>query len=195
MSTTAIAKKNGYAAIGADTLALLGSVKESAEYIQNHSKIIKVGESYIGCIGHASNELVLTSYFSRLDKIPLLDSPQNIFEAACKLHKSLKEDYFLNTTENDDDEFESSQVDCLIANPSGIFGLYSLRSVQEYSKFYALGSGQKFALGAMRAVYQKATSAEEVVRAGLEAAVDFDDGSGAPIEILTVKLSNTRSEA
>ncbi len=190
MSTIAVAKNSGWAAIGADTLATLDSIKESAEYVCNNSKIIKAGHSYITSVGHASTELILSSYFSNIKTVPLLNSPQDIFEAARRLHKSLKEDYFLNPSENDDDEYESLRMDCLIANPSGIFGLYSLRSVQEYSKFYAFGSGAKFALGAMRTIYNKAESAEEIVRAGLEAAVDFDEGTGPPVEIHTVKLSS-----
>ena len=90
---------------------------------------------------------------------------------------------------DDEDPFESSQVDCLIVNPSGIYGLYSLRSVQQYSRFYAFGSGYKFALGAMRAVYETAASAKEVAQAGLDASVDFDDGTAPPLEIISVTLA------
>jgi len=192
MSTVAVAKKDGYAAIGSDTLTMLGSTKETATYIQNHSKILKVGNNHIAYVGHASTGLVLTSYFSGLKKKPSLSSPEDIFEASRQLHTSLKEDYFLNPNEDEDDEFESLRINCLIANPSGIFGLYSLRSVQEYTKFYAFGSGYKFALGAMRATYEKAESAEDIVRVGLEAAADFDDQTCIPIETKTVKLKHKR---
>src|SRR5262249_21386298 len=101
----------------------------------------------------------------------------------------LKEDYFLNPSEDSADEFESSRFDCLIANRSGIFGLYALRSVQEYTRFYAFGSGYAYALGAMHAVYDKANSAEEVVRAGLEASAEFDGPTGLPIEVRSIPLS------
>ncbi len=188
MSTVVVVKKNGYAAIGADTLTKWGYINESAKNVENHSKIITIGASYIACTGHASMELVLTSYFSRLKSKSRLDSVQDIFHTALRLHQSLKEDYFLNPHEDKDDEFESSQFSCLIANPSGIFGLYRLRSVQEYSKFYAFGTGCVFALGAMHAVYDKTESAEEIARAGLLAAAEFDDSTGLPIEVYTVKL-------
>jgi len=189
MSTVVVAKKDGFAAIGCDTLAMFGSTKESANYINNHSKIVKIADNYIASVGHASTEMVIASYFSNLKQPLLLNSPENIFEIARKLHKSLKEDYFLNPTEEDDDEFESLRMDCLIANPCGIFGLYSLRSVQEYSKFYAFGSGHKFALGAMRTVYNNCPSAEQIVRIGLEAAIDFDEASAGPVEVYTIKLN------
>jgi ATP-dependent protease HslVU (ClpYQ) peptidase subunit len=190
MSTVAVAKKNGYVAIGSDTLTMLGSTKESASYIENPSKIVKIGDNYIASVGHASTELILSSYFSNIKKIPSLNSTQDIFEVARGLHKSLKEKYFLRPYEEEDDPYESLQMHCLIANPSGIFGLYALRSVQEYSKFYAFGSGNKYALGAMKAVYDNSKTAEQIVRTGLQAAVEFDDATGDPLETYTIKLSN-----
>jgi ATP-dependent protease HslVU (ClpYQ) peptidase subunit len=188
MSTAVVVKKNGYVAIGADTLTTYGSINERAEYIENHSKIVTIGENYFACVGHASIDLVLRDYFARLKSKPRLDSPQDIFKMALRLHQSLKDDYYLNPEEDKENEFESSQFACLIANPSGIFGLYSLRSVSEYSKFYAFGSGIRFALGAMHAVYEQLESVEEIARVGLLAAAEFDDSTGVPLEVHTLKL-------
>ena len=106
-----------------------------------------------------------------------------------RMHEALKDDYYLNPQEHKDDEFESSQFDALVANRHGIFGIYSLRSVQEYSRFYAFGSGYHLALGAMFAVYEQEQSAEAIARIGLEAAAEFDDSTGPPFELYTVKLS------
>ncbi len=191
MSTVVVTKKDGQVAIGADTLTTFGHTVESAEYVVNSSKILKVGSNYIAHVGHASWQLILTSLFKKMGKTPALNSPQNIFETARRLHRSLKKDYFLNTDEDEDDPFESSQFHCLIANPAGIFGLYALRSAQEYTKFYALGSGSPFALGAMHAVHARGT-AEEIARAGVEAAADFDDTTAAPFEVFTMKLRNKK---
>lgn len=188
MRTIVVVRKNKTIAIGADTMTKLGYTCESAEYIKNHSKIIKVGQSYIALTGHASGELVMKSYFSNLKTKVALDSPQSIFETARTMHRSLKEDYFLNPTEDTDDPLESSQFECLIANAHGIFGLYALRSVQEYSKFYAFGSGYRFALGALHAAYDTELDAKQIARAGLTEAAEFDDGTGLPLEIKTIKV-------
>jgi ATP-dependent HslUV protease, peptidase subunit HslV len=188
MSTIVVVKKGKLAAIGADTLAKLGTTKETAKYIHNPSKIIKVGDSHIATVGHASWDLVLSSYFSKLRTLPTLSSPSKIFETAKKLQHVLKEEYFLNPIEDDNDSFESLRMDSLIANPSGIFGLYSLRSVQEYSKFYAFGTGYELALGAMCAVYNTQADAKEIAQLGLEAAAEFDDSTQAPFEIKTIRL-------
>jgi ATP-dependent protease HslVU (ClpYQ) peptidase subunit len=188
MSTIVVVRKDGTAVIGADTLTKLGYTCESAEYIRHHSKIIKVGQNFIGVVGHASGGLVMASYFSSLKTKVTWDSQQSIFEMARTMHTSLKDDYFLNPTEDTDDPFESSQFSCLIANQHGIFGLYALRSVQEYTKFYAFGSGYKFALGAMHAVYNSKMTASQIAKAGLSAAAEFDDATGSPLEIKTVQL-------
>ena len=189
MSTIVVARKGRQAAIGADTLSLLGTTRESAEYVANHSKLLRVGESYLAVVGQASFPLVLASYFAGLEEAPRLDSAQAIFEAARDIHRALRDGYFLDPGGDTGDEFESTKLECLIANPSGIFGLYPLRAVLEYTKFYAFGSGHRFALGAMHAVYEAADSAEEIARAGLEAAAEFDDGTGRPIEVRTVQLT------
>jgi ATP-dependent protease HslVU (ClpYQ) peptidase subunit len=189
MSVAVVVKKGKCVAIGSDTLTRLGYTKEKAEYISNHSKILEVGENYIVPIGHASNQLVLESYFSNLKKPPILNNPSNIFEEARKLHAALKESYFLKLTEDEDDEYESLRMSCLIANRWGIFGLYEMRSVQSYTKFYAFGSGSEFALGAMRAVYDRLESVEEIARIGLEAAADFDNGCDFPIEVKIIEIN------
>ncbi len=195
MSVVVVVKKGAYVAIGSDTLTCLGSTKESAEYVENHSKIIRVGTSFIATVGPASGQQVLTSYFSGLKKRPVLSNPQSIFEEARKLHLALKDKYFLRPLEDDEfDEFESLRMQCFIANPWGIFGIYRLRAVQSYAKFYAVGSGRKFALGAMKAVYDRLESAEQIAAEGLAAAIDFDDGCGAPMEIKAVKLRKRRSK-
>lgn len=188
MSTIVVVKKAGMIAIGADTLTTFGGTRESADYIANHSKILKIGPNYIASVGHASFGLVLQSYFAQLRPRPTLDSAQAVFEMSRTLHDTLKEKYFLNPNEDDDDPFESLQHECLIANPSGIFGLYALRSVQEYTRFYAFGSGYKFALGAMHAEYNSDLDSQAIARAGLDAAIEFDDGSGAPLEVQSIKM-------
>ena len=70
----------------------------------------------------------------------------------------LKERFFLNPKEDDGDPYESSQITALIANPSGIYGVYSYREVFSFERFWGIGSGRNFALGAMYAVYERTAS-------------------------------------
>ena len=54
----------------------------------------------------------------------------------------LKDNFFLQTKEEDSDPYESQPVHaCVIANASGIFGVYSYREVFEFERFWGIGSG------------------------------------------------------
>ena len=187
MSTTVVVMKPDKIAIGADTMTKYGGTYESAELVANHSKIVRVGSSYLAYVGEASFGLVLESYFSSLDRAPELDSTGAIFEVARALHASLKEKYFLIPENDKYDSFEGSRVPCLIANASGIYGLYSSRSVLQYTSYYSFGSGSEYALGAMAALYDLTDDPEAVALAGLKAAAKFDDCTGAPFELHVVE--------
>jgi len=189
MTTVTVVKKDGIAAIAADTLTKWGAAKESGDYIVNHAKILRVGNNYIGVTGYFAFKTILRDYFDHLQEEVLLDSAANIFRTWNRLHGILKQRYYLLPEEDKEDALESSRMDCLIANPYGIFGVAAHRTVQEFSRFYAYGSGSDYALGAMYSVYADPhLSAEQVARHGVQAAAEFDDGTGAPITSFTVPL-------
>ena len=108
-------------------------------------------------------------------------------EAACAPEESNNESDYTSST--DEEDFETFRGDLLIINPNGIFGLSSYRYVQEYSKFYANGSGLEYSLGAMYAVYNDAQkSASDIAEIGVKAGVEFDDGSALPIHSYSLDL-------
>lgn len=189
MTTIAVVRKNGYAAIAADTMTKWGSGRETAEYIVNHDKIFSVGNTYLGVTGNATFQAILRDYFSRPRAYARFDSPLEIFKTWQKLHTVLKQDYFLVPGHGEDDAIESSRMDVLIANARGIFGVAAHRTVQEFSKFYAFGSGGDVALGAMYAMYDDPKrSAEDIARAAIVGAAEFDDSTGMPVTSYAVKL-------
>jgi ATP-dependent protease HslVU (ClpYQ) peptidase subunit len=139
MTTVAVVRKDGVAAVAADTLTKWGSAKESALYIANHEKILKVGDSFIAVTGSATFKLILRDYFNDSAEVRL-SSPQEIFRTWNRMHSTLKQRYYLMPEEDKEDALESSRMDVLIANPHGIFGVSGHRTVQEFSRFYAYGS-------------------------------------------------------
>jgi ATP-dependent HslUV protease subunit HslV len=191
MTTIAVVKKDGIAAIAADTLTKWGSAKESAAYITNHEKILRVGDSYLAITGSATFKMVLKDYFESATDVRLSTTPE-IFRTWNRLHSALKERYFLMPEEDKEDALESSRMDVLIANPRGIFGVSGHRTVQEFSRFYAYGRGSDYALGALYSAYElKGRSAEELARHAIETANEFDDGTGLPITSFTLRLSGS----
>ena len=189
MTTIAVVRKNSYTAIAADTMTKWGSGKETAEYIVNHGKIFRVGDTYLGVTGNATFQAILRDYFSRPRAYARFDSPLEIFKTWQKLHTVLKQDYYLVPGHGEDDAIESSRMDVLIANARGIFGVAAHCTVQEFAKFYAFGSGGDVALGAMYAMYDDPKrSAEDIARSAIVGAAEFDDSTGAPILSYAVRL-------
>lgn len=187
MTTIAVVKKNGFAAIAADTLTTFGNTRLSAHNDASHDKILKYGDSYIGICGSAAHHLVLASVLAKTPDLRL-QSKAEIFETFRKLHPILKEEHFLNPTEDDDDPYESSQITALIANTSGIYAIYSMREVFEYNRFWAIGSGNEFALGAMHQAYARYENPADLARVAIDAGAEFDKSSALPMTLYTVKL-------
>ena len=191
MSIIVVVKKAGKAVIAADTMSSFGDTKVSATYTGNRSKIVKCGETYLGLAGASAHNNVFRSIVNHYGKNLSFKNIDDIFETYRKLHMILKDEYFVVPTEGEKDTYESSQIDALIANPFGIFGIYTWREVYEYERFCALGSGFEYAMGALHAVYESDLSAEEIAAIGISAACEFDNGSGLPLTMHTLELKQT----
>ena len=200
MSTVVVVKKAGKVCIAADSLTSFGDLKLSSYYDAAHDKILQHDENYLGIVGSAAHQLVLESVFASKKVVAKkmdidFSSRLAIFESFRLLHPLLKEKYFLNAKDEDDDPYESTQIDALIANPFGIFGVHSLREVTEYKKFWAIGSGAEYALGAMFAVYDNGASAKEVAKIGVAAGAEFNNASSLPISSYVIDLQMLQSVA
>lgn len=198
MSTIVVAQKNGRACIGADTMSCLGSVRQRAHHVQNKSKILRLDDTFIGLTGTSTSLVVMNSYFSNPERPRDFSSTDMIFETFRHAHHWMKAEYFMATSSDKGEEYETTQFYGLIANPHGIFALYSYRSAQQFHKFWAAGSGRDFALGAMQMAYDRYDDVVDIVKAGLSASAEFDSATGAPFEIhacdlLPVGRSRTRS--
>ena len=192
MTTLVVVKKAGHVAIAADTLVTFGDTSLTHRFEAN-SKIFGVetpdGPSYIGMAGTVAHFPVLRKALAGMPVEQLrLGSRDEVFDTFIRLHPLLKESFFLQTKEDDNDPYESSQFTVVIANASGIYGLYSYREVFEFKEFWGIGSGRSFALGAMHAAWGKAKTARAVAVAGLNAGCEFDKNSGGPIDVFTLKL-------
>ena len=188
MTTIVVVKKDGQAVIAGDTLTTFGSTRLASVHDAAPEKLLKHGDSYFGIAGSAEHQLVLESLLKKHPEFRF-HGREDIYESFRKIHPILKEEAFLNPKEEEDDPYESSQLTALVVNSSGIFGVYSMREVFEFDKFWSIGSGRDFALGAMFTVYKGRKSAEDIARIGVLAGAEYDTGTGLPMNIATVKLS------
>ena len=188
MTSIAVVKKRGEVTIAADSLTKWGSGKESAQYIVNSSKILKIADNYVAIAGNATFKLILADYFQNITDIKL-SNVNEIFSTWNTMHSDLKKKYYLIAEEDKEDSIESTRIDTLIANQHGIFGVSGHRTVQEFSKFYAYGSGSDYALGSLWSSYNDdRLSSQQLGKLAIEAAAEFDDATGLPVDCHTITI-------
>ena len=193
MSTLVVVKKGGKVCIAADSLTTFGDLRMGSAYDSGYDKIQKYSDGYFGIVGSAAHALVMESVMkNKKVKIDFSDR-MSIFETFRAMHPVLKDKYFLIAKDEDEDPYEATHIDAVICNARGIFGIYSLREVSEYNKFWAIGSGSEYALGAMYAVYDMLESAEEIAKAGVMAGAEFNNASAMPMSSYTVDLVKLKS--
>jgi len=189
LSTIVVARKGQNACIAADTLTTFGDVRLASSFDCHHSKIQTFGKTHMGIVGSAAHTLVAERAFNDKELKADFSTRDSSFDTLLRLHPVLKEQYFLNAKDAEEDPYETSQIDAVYINANGIFALFSLREVYEYTRFWAVGSGAYYALGAMHAVYDKYKSAKDIAKAGVEAGATFDTSSQLPMNFKTVKLT------
>jgi ATP-dependent protease HslVU (ClpYQ) peptidase subunit len=187
MTTLVAVRKKNEIAIAADSLTTFGDTRLSAQFDKTSDKIVRYQDTYIGLCGSAAHQLVFESLLAKHGDLDF-STKAGIFETFRKLHPILKEQHFLNPKEEEDDPYESTQITALVANEHGIFGVFSMREVFEYTRFWAVGSGREFALGAMHSQYPRQKTAAAVAKAGIEAGATFDKNSGLPMTLYTLTL-------
>jgi len=193
MSTVAAVIKDGYISIASESQTTFGRSKLPGEYLHNDAKLHVWGASVIGLVGSVSMAMILQDLIKKSKKEPNFSSPQHIFNFFKTLHPKLKKDYFLQSKEDDDDPVETSRFSILIANKYGLFGVDPMREVSHYNKFWAIGSGSRFALGAMLPTYDMDEfDATKIAEVGVDAGVTFDIYSGGEIISKTIKMVKRR---
>lgn len=188
MSIIVALRKGNQAVIAADTAQSDETMVMRAKYLVNHEKILRTGDSFVGLAGWSASQDIFESLIREQPELLNFESRAAIFDSFRAMHEVMKEKYFIDTQEDKEQPVESSQVGAIIVNPHGVFEIESYRSVSEYKRFWALGSGKRLAMGAMHALYDTTDDVEAIARAGVEAACEFDDGCSLPLTCHVVTL-------
>jgi ATP-dependent HslUV protease subunit HslV len=187
MSTIVAVRKGKTGVMASDSLFTQGSLKVSPNVKVNHQKVYKVRDSFVGFAGWTAVTQVFEHMLDKYPKKIDFSSRKQVFKTFLFLHSKLKSDYFLETKERDNQPVESSHWDILILTPSTIYSVQSYREVVECRNYWAEGSGISVALGALHATYEMYDDPEKIARAAINAASEFDDGSGLPAQVYTLK--------
>lgn len=189
MTTICAVKKGKRLCIASDTLTLFGSRKEvSGKHVHRDGKIIQLGSNYIGASGHHSWGLILDHYFSEKKTSLEWKTADQIFEIFNTLHQHLKDHYFHNFSFSRYIPLECSNFGLLIINSYGIFEVDYVRVVRQHRHFFAIGTGEEYALGAIKSVYNLIDDPEEIAKIGVKAAAQFDRKTDLPLQTHCIDL-------
>jgi ATP-dependent HslUV protease, peptidase subunit HslV len=189
LSTIVVVRKNSTVAIAVDSLTTSGYTKMDSSY-SDSMKILKMGDSYFATVGSPAHQHILRSVFDEEKEPPTFRSTMEIFEYFRKLQNRLIDDYHLISTGNKSASYETIQMSILIANPHGIFGMESDRVVFEYKKFWSMGAGNEFALGAMFATYDSGMTSRQIAEIGVRAGIEFNDSTAGPVVSYEIPIAS-----
>jgi len=183
MSVIVAIRKNNQTVIACDGLSSVGSMNLHADNLVNSSKLVTLKDSVIGIAGWSALQDIITHLSAKKPQLFDFNTREELFDKTLQIHEELTETYHINTSEESDQPVDSSQIHMLIVNKNSIFEVESYRTVIEYDKFFAIGSGARYALGAIHAVYDKLEDPEDIAKAGVEAACYYSDSCDLPIYI------------
>ncbi len=188
MSIIVAVAKRGKIAVATDTLYLTGPHKDYSADLVDRSKVRRAGSSLIGMTGWSLYQNIFDHYLANR-RVPPLKTTEVIFDFFLKFWRTLKERYpfVKEQREGADSPFSDLDASFLVANRYGIFDVHGNMTVWQHKRYCAIGSGSPYAYGALHTLYDGGGGVSGMARRAVEAAVQFDDGCGGPIEVVEVK--------
>ena len=185
MTVAVAVRKNGRTVLAADSLVNFGGQRFPPENCKFH-KIHRVGESFIVWAGWSLYAEMLNAHLAQLPPPPLR-SEADVFAFFIQFWRALRTDYtFLQPTGDAEHRFADLESTFLLANRNGIYRVQGDLDVTEFQQYTAVGTGAKYALGAMRVLYEQLEDAAEIARQGVQVGIDFDVYCGGLVDIAEV---------
>jgi len=188
MSIAVAVKKNDEIVMATDRQTIFGSSRVPFDNLTTE-KIHEVGSALLATTGWGLYENILDDILARSKNLRLTNRT-TIFRFFMRLWRELHDKYpFVRDQcdKDDDSPFGSLDSSFLIANQSGIYHVGSDMSVTYFEKYYAIGSGADYSLGALHSLYSRRLDAAGVASQAVEAAVAFDVHCGGDIDLRRVR--------
>jgi len=176
--------------LGSDTQTSFGSSRVPTDNLKT-TKIHQIGDAYLATTGWGLYENILDDYLARSPNTKI-NTKQAIFSFFMAFWKALHEHYpFVKDQPDKEDEspFGSLDASFLAISMQGVFHIGADMSVSSFEKYYAIGSGADYALGAVAALYEDDLDATVLCRKAISAAIDFDVHCGGEIDIRVINLA------
>lgn len=160
------------------------------------SKIIQVGPGLIGVSGWG----VYGGLLERLaadDERPEPMDRDSIFDFFQWAWRAMSDRYHFVNNQADGESGPFTDLDSvfLVAAPGGLFHVTPILSVLPMQRFWAIGSGGEYALGALDVLWREDADPAELAGRAVEAARRFDTKSSGPIDVWPVGGTRSRGPA
>ncbi len=186
MSIVVAVFKAGRTAMAADTRSNFGAEILPPDN-QTTRKIRRVGGALLGRSGWGVYDNILGDLLEQREP-PELDSAPQVFRFFNELWKVLHSRYAFvnNQAKRKDSPFGDLGGSFLVAGPGGIHYVAPNLGVTRFEKYYAIGSGAHYSLGAIHRSYDRDEDAASLARAAVETAIAFNVNCGGPVDLLEV---------
>lgn len=150
-------------------------------------KIITAGGTFIGSSGWGLYDNILIDYLSSRSGVTFEDAA-SIFSFFMDFWQELHKRYSFVNDQSSGKESPFGDLDAkfLFVNRNGIFLVSNNMSVRRFNKFYAIGSGSSYSMGALDALYDSELDAATIARIAVGTAIRFDRTCGGDIDVLKV---------
>ncbi len=188
MSIAVAVKKGNRIVLATDTQSSFGSCRVLPDNLQT-VKIRKVGSSYLAAAGWGIYDDMLGDFLGRR-KVGSLRTRKQIFSLFLKFWKELHQTYSLVNDQcgEKDSPFGDLDASFLVVNSAGIFHIASDMSTTKFEKYFAIGSGSDYGLGALHALYNTRFDATQLANRAVDAAIAFNIYCGGEIKLHTVRV-------
>lgn len=195
MTVAVAVRKEGQIVLAADTLVTFGGQRFPTSDTRLQ-KIHRIGDSLIAWAGWSLYAELLTAHLAATPRPPRLDSEADVFAFFVAFWRAMRSDYTFvqSTVPREGHPFATLESTFLLVNRSGIYRVADDMDVTPFEQYTAIGSGSKYALGALRVLYDQTLSAEVIARRAVEVGIDFDVNCGGPIDSELVLLDPTPTQ-
>lgn len=192
MSVVVAVRKGGTIAMAADTQTSFGDVRVPVDNLRAR-KISAVGDAWLGKTGWGLYDNILMEFLRGKER-PSLSDDRGIYRFFLQLWRELHDKYgFVNDQcREKDSPFGDLDAAFLVVNRRGIYHVASDMSVTTFAKYYAIGAGNDFALGALHALYDDPRyDAATLARRAVETANAFKLYCGGEVDVVTVAAADS----
>jgi ATP-dependent protease HslVU (ClpYQ) peptidase subunit len=183
MTVAVAVKKGDRIVLAADSLVNFGGQRYHPSNCR-FRKIHLLGDSVIAWAGWSLYAELLAAHLQAAPP-PTLNNEGDVFSFFIRFWRMLKEEYNMRGPNSDADHpFADLYSTFLLVNRNGLFRVSSDMDVTEFQEYAAVGSGSKYALGALRVLYGESDDVGEIATRAVQVGIDFDVYCGGTIDVV-----------